>query len=215
MNSKSKTVANLGIIAALITAALIIDTALSAALPIKIAAASITVVLVICQTKDLKTAVFASTTFGILSLLRAVITPSLTSTFFLNPLISVAPRIVVGFTCYFSLKLFKNIFKKPKNNITKALPYIFSGAIGVFTNTILVLSMLAVFGGGNVLAKIIAGIIAFNFLTEFLCGIIIVPVVSQAILRVRKNIDSKDINVNNTEETKDNGKQAQEQSTNK
>ena len=189
MNSKSRTIAKFGIIAALVVVAIIIETAVSVGFAISIAAVTITIVLVVCQTNDLKTAIFVTTTFGMLSFLRSFIIASPTAWLFQNPLVSVAPRIIIGFTCYYSLKLFKKLFAKYKSNIAKTLPFIFSGAIGVLTNTVLVLSMMAVFDYTRSLAEIIAAIILINFLSEILAGVLIVPAASKALLRARRNID--------------------------
>ena len=193
MNSKSKTIARFGIIAALIVAAISIDMAISAAgLPVNIAAVTLTVVLVVCQINDLKTALFVSTLFGLSSFIGSYIIASPTAWYFQNPLISVFPRIVIGLTTYYSLKLFKKLFKKYKNNVAKTIPYMVSGAVGVLTNTILVLTMMAVFDKDSTFAQIIATVILINFLIEILFGILVVPTVSRTVLHARRNVDIKD-----------------------
>ncbi|MCL1901086.1 MAG: hypothetical protein FWG51_01675, partial [Firmicutes bacterium] len=109
-----------------------------------------------------------------------------------NPLISVLPRICIGFTCYLSFLGFKKIFRQ--QDFRRYLPYIFSGAIGVITNTGLVLSMMFIFGHKS-LQEIWAIIITTNTLIEFLCCILVVPTVSMALKRVRRNIDNKNDNI--------------------
>ena len=190
MNSKE--IARYGIVAALVTVGILIDTLISSfGLPINVAIGTIVIVLVICQSFDLKTAVFASTVFGILSLIRAFVFPNLTSPLFQKPLVSVLPRICIGFTCHLSFLGFKKIFKQ--KDFRLYLPYIFSGAIGVITNTALVLTMMSVVDN-SMLAKVIGIIISFNFLIEFLCGLMVVPTISRVLQRVRKNTDNKNDN---------------------
>ncbi len=53
--------------------------------------------------------------FGIFSMVNAVLRPSPLSFVFLNPLISVLPRVLIGITSYYSYKFIRD--KKDKNNI--------------------------------------------------------------------------------------------------
>jgi len=184
----SKTIARYGIIAALVAVGIVIDTLISAFTPVTIAAATLIIVLTICQSFDLKTAVFASTVFGILSLIRSYTIPNFISPAMQNPLISVLPRICIGFTCHLSLVGFKKII--PKKDFRLYLPYILSGAIGVITNTGLVLTMMLIFDQ-TTLTKVIATILALNFWIEFLCAVLIVPTISRVTIRAKRNVDNK------------------------
>lgn len=188
MNSKSKIIARFGIIAALITSGIVIDSLISAFTPVTVAVATLVITLTICQVYDLKTAVFASTVFGILSFIRAYTIPFFLSPVMQNPLVSVLPRICIGFTCYSSLVVFKRIFTKKDLRIN--LPHAFSAAIGVITNTGLVFLMMSMFALST-LKNAFTTMLAINFSIEFVCSILIVPTLSRATMRIRRNSDIK------------------------
>lgn len=78
--------------------------------------------------------------FGIFSLYTAIITPLPIAFAFINPLVSVLPRIMIGIVAYYTFILFKNIFKQ-KNN---TLPIGAAAVTGTLTNTIGVLGMIYV-----------------------------------------------------------------------
>ena len=107
MNSKA--IARYAYIIAIILCAYLLDAVISTALPIRIAVCTIVAVLTVCQMFDLKTAVFASTAFGVISLLMAFLFPNITSPVFMNPLVSILPRVLIGFTCFGSLMLFGKV----------------------------------------------------------------------------------------------------------
>jgi len=50
--------------------------------------------------------------FGCSSLLKAITTPTIMSPFFLNPLVSILPRIAIGLITYYIYKLFNKLGKK-------------------------------------------------------------------------------------------------------
>lgn len=74
--------------------------------------------------------------FGLFSIFQAINTPSPVSFIFMNPLVAVLPRILIGVTPYLAYK-YINI-KKPK------LKLAISAAIGSFTNTIGVVGVIYV-----------------------------------------------------------------------
>jgi uncharacterized membrane protein len=69
--------------------------------------------------------------FGIFSIVQAIINPLPTSFVFLNPLVSVLPRVIIGITSYYAYCIFKT-----KSQILRIG---FSAFIGSITNTIGVL----------------------------------------------------------------------------
>lgn len=187
---KSKSIALYGIIIAVIVAAYFADSQLSALflsfLGIRIAVLTLITVLTICQLFDLKTAVFTSTIFGLMSFLFAFILPNITSPVFMNPLVSVFPRVMIGLVSFTVFKQSKKIFAKNTSIFVRnILPRAIAGGIGVLTNTILVIGMMAVTNNQDILARLIAIIISVNFLVEFLCGIFIVPTVSARLSRIK------------------------------
>jgi len=187
----SKTIARLGIVIALVAVGFLIDSLITGifALPVATAAGTLIVVLVICQKYDLLTAVLASTVFGILSFIRAYTLPNLFSVVMQNPLISVLPRIFIGFTCYLSFLGLKKLFNQ--KDFRKYIPYIISGAIGVITNTGLVLTARHLFYSELAFKNVIDTVIGIYFIIEFLCSILVVPTVSITLKRVSRNTDNK------------------------
>ena len=75
--------------------------------------------------------------FGVFSMVRAITTPNITSFIFLNPLISVLPRVAIGITSYYCYKAVP--LKK------ETLKIGFSAIVGSLTNTIGVLGLIYLF----------------------------------------------------------------------
>ncbi len=123
--------------------------------------------------------------FGIFSIIQNMTNPSLLSFAFLNPLVSVLPRILIGITSYYSGKL---PFIK-----STVLRTGISAAIGTITNTVGVLGMIYLLYAKEYAQAIgidisavpaaILGIAATNGLPEILVSVAIsIPIV----LAVRK-----------------------------
>ncbi|OFI06796.1 pantothenic acid transporter PanT [Clostridium acetireducens DSM 10703] len=72
--------------------------------------------------------------FGIFSVIQAITVPTPLSFVFMNPLVSVLPRILIGITSYYSYKLMVGKYKTLKIG--------FGAAIGSLTNTIGVLGLM-------------------------------------------------------------------------
>lgn len=72
--------------------------------------------------------------FGIFSVIQSITTPTPVSFVFMNPLVSVLPRILIGVTTYYTYKMMKT-------NI-KTINMVAAAAIGSLTNTIGVLGMI-------------------------------------------------------------------------
>ena len=76
--------------------------------------------------------------FGIFSLIQAAIAPiGPLDPFFVNPLVSVLPRVLMGIGTFYCFKLFSSFPKFPR-----PVNYAISGLIGSLINTCLVLLML-------------------------------------------------------------------------
>ncbi|MGL5329734.1 MAG: ECF transporter S component [Peptostreptococcaceae bacterium] len=76
--------------------------------------------------------------FGATSMLRAFTNPVGINFVFMNPLVSIMPRIIIGVVAYYSFKL---VMKFSKNAYISGLV---SGGIASFTNTVGVLTMIYV-----------------------------------------------------------------------
>lgn len=72
--------------------------------------------------------------FGLFSIFQAINTPSPVSFIFMNPVIAILPRILIGITAYYGYKLFKTK--------SKSLNIAAGAAIGSFTNTLGVLGLI-------------------------------------------------------------------------
>ncbi|PAT01384.1 hypothetical protein CI105_06625 [Candidatus Izimaplasma bacterium ZiA1] len=86
-----------------------------------------------------KVGVYLGLIFGLGSLGAAILYPGGLNVFFINPLVSVLPRVIFGFSIYYIFRFFNRIFKNDKI----AIPY----AMGVSTlvHTLLVVPILFLF----------------------------------------------------------------------
>lgn len=124
--------------------------------------------------------------WGITCVARAMIFAAANPVFeiFINPLVSLVPRILVGFVAGLVFYILKNKTK---------LGSIFSAAVsavaGTFTNTLLVLSMMYIFSGMitsysdifELFKSIWLTLIGINGLIELVAAIIIVPAVYKSL----------------------------------
>ena len=104
---------------------------------------------------------------------------------FLNPLISLVPRILVGVV---AALVFCGINKTKLGSIPACIAAAIAGTV---TNTVLVLSMYNVFGGTvtqgvyNVFKNIIMTIVSINGIIELAAAVILVPILFKAIIKSR------------------------------
>jgi uncharacterized membrane protein len=118
--------------------------------------------------------------FGLFSIFQNLTTPNLLSFAFLNPLVSVLPRVLIGLTSYYCYKLFEGRMKSVGIGL--------GAAIGSLTNTFGVLGMIYLLYAARYAevkgisaaasAKVIFGVAVTNGLPEAIIAVIItVPVV--------------------------------------
>lgn len=133
------------------------------------------------------------TIWGSLSLLRAFIQPTPFNIVFLNPLVSILPRLLVGLISAY-------LFKVLKTKFSTTLSYTITAGIGSLTNTIVVLTSIYLFASEayasalgipeSALLGALSTIVATNGLIELIAAIIILPILAVAIekfLRKRSN----------------------------
>ncbi|WP_373897252.1 ECF transporter S component [Haloimpatiens sp. FM7315] len=129
--------------------------------------------------------------FGLFSVFQNMMVPSLLSFAFMNPLVSILPRVIIGITAYYSYRL---IPIKNKNNPIK----IGIGAfIGSLTNTIGVLGMLYVLYAArfaeaknmspSFAGKAIFGIAVANGIPESIVAVFITVPIVLAIRKFKKH----------------------------
>ena len=123
---------------------------------------------------------------GLFSIFQNITSPKLLSFAFINPLVSILPRMLVGIIAYYSYSLFS------KRNTTLSIGI--GAAVGSLTNTFGVLTMIYVlyaaqFASANKIdpataAKVIYGIALTNGIPEAIIAVLIVTPIVVAIKRV-------------------------------
>lgn len=126
--------------------------------------------------------------FGLFSIFQNITSPKLLSFAFINPLVSVLPRILVGVIAYYGYRLFS------KRNTTLGIGL--GAALGSLTNTFGVLTMIYLLYAAQyaaaknidpaTTAKIIYGIALTNGIPEAIVAVLIVTPIAVAIKRVLK-----------------------------
>ena len=121
--------------------------------------------------------------WGVTCLIYAAMNGTADAAIFLDPRISVIPRIIVGFASawyFIGFKtLFGRVFNKSKASEVAAMTV--TGILGTITNTVLVLTAINLLGGsgvlklGMVLSVIIKTAIALNGVVELALAVILVP----------------------------------------
>ena len=120
--------------------------------------------------------------FGVFSMIQAIMAPTVISFVFLNPLVAVLPRMLIGLTAYYTYKMTKSATA--------------SATIGTLTNTIGVLGMIYMLYGAQFAAALgqdqgkaaalILGIATTNGIPEVIVAVIVVTAVTAALKRIRK-----------------------------
>lgn len=126
--------------------------------------------------------------WGLTSYLYALTLGTIEAMIFLNPMVSIVPRILVGLIVSYSALLIKNL------KIKDLLKYAIVAGIGTLSNTILVLSAIFAFESAGLVsfnqavATIYTIVISTNGLLELSAAIFLVPAVITAIKRIRPNL---------------------------
>lgn len=106
------------------------------------------------------------TAVGIVIMLRAMIAPlSVLDPLFINPLVSVVPRMFIGIVSYYVFSLLAKNYtalkKNGKNTARVAISSALAGAFGMITNTVLVMSALYIFYASKIVEILGMGFKAF------------------------------------------------------
>ena len=128
--------------------------------------------------------------FGLTSLWNAITQPVTLSPLFLNPLVSVLPRILIGVVAYY---VYQGVYKISKSVYASGF---IAGIIGSLTNTAGVLGMIYILYADKYLglieqkganaAKLLFGIVLTSGIPEALVAGLIVSAVSVALIRKGK-----------------------------
>lgn len=128
--------------------------------------------------------------FGLTSLWNAIAQPVLLSPLFINPLVSVLPRILIGIVAYY---VYQGTYKLTKKVYTSGF---IAGIVGSLANTAGVLGMIYILYADKYLvlmeeqgasaAKLLFGIVITSGIPEALVAGLIVSAVSVALIRKGK-----------------------------
>lgn len=129
--------------------------------------------------------------WGIVRLIKAYTLPATPLDFllFTNPLISLVPRILIGLSAGLVYQAFRKRNKEKTGMIVGAVA-------GSLTNTVLVLGFIALLYGNEYSAALevdpsnlmaaLAVVVATNGVAEAIASAILAPIISRALLRVRR-----------------------------
>lgn len=141
-----------------------------------------------------KTGLIVGTSWGLLSMLRAYVQPTPFNIVFLNPLISVVPRMLVGWVSGL-------LFQAIKNRLSERWSYTLTALVGTLMNTVLVLGGIYVFAAEsyanalgvsqNALLSALGAVVATNGVIEVIASMIILPLVSIPLSRALKRRNSQ------------------------
>lgn len=176
----SKQIAYLGLVSALMFVFLLIETYLLTIAFGALTPAILTLPFAVALSLFLgkKSMFLGGTIFGCCSFVLASI---IANPVFINPLISILPRILIGVVGYFAFVLTKKLFK---NEIVACSV---GGVFGILTNTVCTIFMLWVFNY-SALAAVFTTIMSINFVGEIVGAIILVPVYYKILKRVNKSL---------------------------
>ena len=128
--------------------------------------------------------------FGLTSLWNAMTQPTITSIFFLNPLVSILPRVLIGVVAYY---VYQGIYKISKKVYAAGF---MAGLIGSLANTVGVLGMIYVLYADKYMERIgqagadagkwLFTLAATNGVPEALVAALIVSAVSVSLIRKGK-----------------------------
>lgn len=131
--------------------------------------------------------------FGIFSIIQNIITPNILSFAFLNPLISVLPRVLIGLTSYYT---YSAIAKRSKSTTAQSFKIAVGSAVGSLTNTVGVLGMIYLIYAQryaqvqkitvSAAGKAIFGVAITNGIAEAILAMIITVPIVLAVRKVRK-----------------------------
>ena len=193
---KTRRVALLAVMLALVVVLSFLPLNLGAA----VLALTILPVLVVALTQDIVTSAAAGLLMGLTSCLMAytVNAGTLTAPMFQNPLVSVLPRVFVPLVVFgartglsaavSALSRRRSLSARAEKTCLAAVDYV-SAALGVVTNTALVLGMIwLVYGGtqvGNayVSPEFVMGMVSLNFVIEIVVFPLISPPIAYAVRR--------------------------------
>lgn len=185
--SSAKTIALCGVLSALTFVFLLVETFGFTAWLGSFTPAILTLPLAVAisLTGDKRHCIVGGAIFGCCSFFLAVI---IANPIFINPLISILPRLFIGVIAFFVYLLLSKLTKNAKSKFIKEiLPISVASAFGILTNSVFTIFMMWVFNA-SAIATIMTVIISFNFLAEVIGAIVLCPIYVKVIKKVNKAI---------------------------
>lgn len=131
---------------------------------------SIPLFIALSMYSDWKRSFIGGTVFGCCSFVLSFVVGY---TVFYNPLISVLPRTLAGVLGYWILHALTVLTKGKSKDIVRAV----AAALTVILHTVLVLGTMEIFSaGGAFFDTVWQTIIGINFISEFVCAIVLTPI---------------------------------------
>lgn len=121
------------------------------------------------------------TVFGCCSFFLAAI---IANPVFINPLISILPRILIGVVAYGVYFIASKIFSKSKSSfIRDVLPLSIAGVFGILSNTVFTIFSMWAFDVTG-LSDVLTVILSINFLAEVIGAAILLPIYTKTLKKV-------------------------------
>lgn len=183
-NSVAKKVAFFGVASALMFVFLLIETEIFTAFFGSFTPAVLTLPLAITLSllSDFKGSLIGGTIFGCCSFFLAV---CIANPVFINPLVSILPRVFIGIVAFCVSKLVSKLCKNLNNeNLKQIIPASVGGAFGILTNSVLTIFMMWVFKASG-LEAILTVIVSINFVAEIIGAMILVPIYKRTLNKIK------------------------------
>ena len=162
-------------LAALIAVSMYLDRLLTMFLPVSAAFLTLSVTFTFGLVKDkLALSVASGTIFGTASCLLSLLTGNEA---FINPLISILPRLCLGFILFGTYRLMRRIMRKAQSRKREIVSIATASAITAASNTALVISALALFGNVFYTGEALKLMLLVNALPELILSAVLVPVI--------------------------------------
>ncbi|MBR2988135.1 MAG: ECF transporter S component [Clostridia bacterium] len=185
MKTSTKKVVYSATVMALLFVARLLDRAITQFLPVN--AAIITLIVAFACLfiwPDFINSIVVGTMFGVCSLLASIIFPGGFTMYFVNPLVSVLPRIIVCVVAFF---VYKAITLLIKNTVGKIIAIVVACAVGAVVNTFTVMTMIYLFmmvaNSYTPYEQVIGLVLTFNTLFEVIIPPVVTPLLTFGVRR--------------------------------
>ena len=187
MQSKSKIAVTMALMGALVFVSMVLDRYLSPYLPVSFAIVTLTVTVSFGLIRDNPWITLScGAAFGLSSFLVALLLPSATSEAFINPLVSVLPRLFIGPAVLAVYRPVRYALRRKKANLREHAAVSAAGFFAAAINTTATLSAMTLFGGSIFTGPVLKVLILANALPEAILTAILSPLVVLPVRRALK-----------------------------